>query len=768
MLTNSYSSQVAALIPLFYVGWSDSVLGPSEVRLIQDKIKAYDWLSPSDKQQLMEWANPQEPPSEQQQGEWAAQIKHAAQEMSKEERQTLVQLGLKMAKLHSDENHWINDNVVHALNDLQQAIGVESIELHQYLLAHQETTAQREAFLNNTTIDAKSLQAVLDDKYSGIRERVFQVLHDPMFATTAPIRDKAAYREQVLEWTRLLAKQGLGALHFPEEYGGQNDMGAYSAVFETLGYHDLSMVIKFGVQFGLWGGAVLWLGTKKHHDLYLEDIGSLELPGCFAMTETGHGSNVRECETTATYDPKTDEIVVHSPNKDAGKDYIGNAAAHGQMAAVFAQLIVGDTNHGVHAILVPLRNKAGVLEKGIAIEDCAYKLGLNGVDNGRIWFDQVRVPRFNLLNRFGDIDAQGNYSSPIEKESKRFFTMLGTLVGGRMCVPRAGLSAAKTALTIAVRYALKRRQFGEEGKEERLIIDYPTHQRRLMPPLAKAYAYDFALTYLTERFVNRTEDDMREIETLAAGLKSVATWYTSDTIQTCREACGGKGYLAENRFADLKADSDIFTTFEGDNTVLMQLVAKGVLGDFNHEIVRGGLMGMVNFAADRFLSTIREKNFIHSSNTNESHLTDSNFQLETFRYREQDLMVSVGQRLRKYIKRGLSSYQAFLRCQNHFMAVAYAYVDRVVLEQFVLQIEATEDENTRATLKTLCDLFALHSMEENKGWYLEQGVMSGSKTRAIRRLVDKLCLEVRQNALPLVEGFGIPESCLGAPIAELK
>ncbi|MFK7797538.1 MAG: acyl-CoA dehydrogenase [Aureispira sp.] len=763
----SYSSKVASLIPLLYVGWSDSVLGPSEVHLIQQKVKSYDWLSNADKQQLLEWANPQQPPSEALQGEWAAQIKHAAEQMTAKERQTLVQLGVKMAKLHSNESQWINDHVVEALNDLQQAVGVESIELHQYLLAHQKTTAQREAFLNESTVDAKALQLVLDDDYVEIREKVFQVLHDPMFTTTR-IRDKSNYRERILEWTKLLAKQGLGALHFPKEYGGENDMGAYAAVFETLGYHDLSMVVKFGVQFGLWGGAVLWLGTEKHHQRYLKDIGTLELPGCFAMTETGHGSNVRNCETTATYDPHTDELIIHTPNKEAGKDYIGNAALHGQMAAVFAQLWVAGTNHGVHAILVPLRNKEGVLEKGVTIEDCAYKLGLNGVDNGRIWFDQVRVSRFNLLNRFGDIDEQGNYTSPIEKESKRFFTMLGTLVGGRMCVPRAGLSAAKTALTIAVRYALQRRQFGEEGKEERLIIDYPTHQRRLMPPLAQAYAYDFALTYLTERFVHRSEEDMREIETLAAGLKSVATWYASSTIQTCREACGGKGYLAENRFADLKADSDIFTTFEGDNTVLMQLVAKGVLGNFNHEIMRGGLMGMVNFAADRFLSTIREKNFIHSNNTNEQHLIDPNFQLETFRYREQDLMISVAQRLRKYIKRGLSSYQAFLRCQNHLVVLAHAYVDRVVLEQFVVQVEGIKDLKTQRALKTLCDLYALHKMEEDKGWYLEQGIMNGNKTRAIRRLVDKLCLEVRQNALPLVEGFGIPESCLAAPIAQLK
>ena len=766
MATPTYSPQLTALLPLYYVGWSDSVLGPSEVELIQQKVKDYHWLSEADRAQLVAWTDPQEPPSDETQAEWAAQIQQAAGVLSVEERQSLIRLGISMAKQQASDEQWISDSVVQALEELQAALGVEDIELHQYVLAQQASTAQREVHMNETKANVAALQAVLDDDYAEVRQRVFQLLHDPIFERT-PIQDKETYREKVLEWVQLLADQGLGALHFPKEFGGADDMGAYSAVFETLGYHDLSMVIKFGVQFGLWGGAVMWLGTEYHHKKYLQDIGSLELPGCFAMTETGHGSNVRQCETTATYDPATQELIIHTPNIEAGKDYIGNAAVHGQMAAVFCQLHVDGTNHGVHAILVPLRNKAGEVHPGVTIEDCAYKLGLNGVDNGRIWFNQVRVPRQNLLNRFGDIDEKGQYTSPIKKESKRFFTMLGTLVGGRVCVPRAGLSAAKTALTIAIRYALQRRQFGEKGKDEMLIMDYPTHQRRLMPPLAKAYALDIALTYLTKRYVNRTEADMRDIETLAAGLKSVATWYTSATIQTCREACGGKGYLAENRFADLKADSDIFTTFEGDNTVLMQLVAKGVLSDFNHEVLRGGWLGMVNFAAERFVATLREKNFLNTNNVNESHLTDPSFQLEAFQYREQDLMVSVGQRLRGYIRRGVPSYQAFLRCQNHMLVLAHAYIDRVILEQFQHRIEICTDIHTQTTLKRLCDLYALHTMEEHKGWYLEQGVMSGAKTKAIRRLVDKLCLELRCDALSLVQAFGIPEACLAAPIAAL-
>ena len=69
---------------------------------------------------------------------------------------------------------------------------------------------------------------------------------------------------------------------------------------------------------------------------------------------------------------------------------------------------------------------------GVRIEDCGEKLGLNGVDNGRIWFDQVRVPREALLNRYADVSPEGEYSSPIENVNARFFTMLGTLVQGRV------------------------------------------------------------------------------------------------------------------------------------------------------------------------------------------------------------------------------------------------------------------------------------------------------------------------------------------------
>ncbi len=181
---------------------------------------------------------------------------------------------------------------------------------------------------------------------------------------------------------------------------------------------------------------------------------------------------------------------------------------------------------------------------------------------------------------------------------------MGTLVGGRIGVPKAGLSAAKTALTIAVKYALKRRQFGPSNAPETLLMDYRSHQRRLIPLIANAYAYTFSLQYLGKRFVHKNEEDAREIEALAAGLKSIVTWNTTATIQECREACGGQGYIAENRFAALKADSDIFTTFEGDNTVLLQLVAKGRLSEFKQSFHDMNWFSLIKYFASNAIGRL--------------------------------------------------------------------------------------------------------------------------------------------------------------------
>lgn len=763
----SYSPGVQCLIPLFYVAWLDRVLTPSEIQALKKKAVKLPFLTEEDKVILMGWTNPAKPPSKHLFKYWEIELKNAAETLHVESGNSLVDLGLTMARNATyntpaeDSIDWDAPNIREGLEEIENLLGAINVNTYLSIFPEEATKHQQFAEKQQTSFDVAEMKAILDDDYPEIRDRMRTLLSDPAFAYHT-LRNKDEYRNQVLAWCKLLADQGLGALSYPDEYGGKDDMGTYAAVFEMLGYHDLSLTIKFGVQFGLFGGSVLWLGTKRHHDKYLKDTGTLKLTGCFAMTETGHGSNVRGLETTAIYDATTQEFIVNSPSKNAGKEYIGNAL-HGRMASVFAQLIVNGENHGVHAILVPLRDAEGTLLKGIRVEDCGYKLGLNGVDNGRIWFDQVRVPRENLLNRFGDVSPEGIYTSPIENPSRRFFTMLGTLVGGRVCVPRAGLSATKSGLAIAIKYALKRRQFSASYNEpETLLLDYPSHQRRLMPLLAKTYALDFALTYLTKRYVERTEEDIREIETLAAGLKSYATWFTTETLQECREACGGKGYLAENRFADLKADTDIFTTFEGDNTVLMQLVAKGVLSDFKKEFHEEGNMAVLRYLGSRISTAI--SNPFTARNTDRNHLLDSKFHLNAFELRARKLLYSLADRLRGWIKEGFSAYDAALKCQTHMLALANAFVEQIVLEQFLKVIASVESDNVKNILTKLCNLYALSTLEQHKGWFLEQDYFTGGKTKAIRRVVDDLCAALRKDAGSLVEAFAIPDQILAADI----
>ena len=751
-------------LPTFYMVWSDAVLTPTEIKAITSLINGQSWLTDNEKSFLLEQVNPAVPPTPDEFKDWLKEIRLAADQVPTESHERLVDIGIRLAKLKG--NGSVSPGLaetIQALAHVEETLGmIEGEALFSFYPEKRKTVTQGQS--TKQTFDINAMAKLLDGDQAAIIQKVKTIISDKEFAYLDS-GDLSAYREKVLKWCKLLAEQGYGSMAYPKEYGGRGDMAAYFAIMETLSYHDLSMVIKFGVQFGLWGMSVYFLGTEKHHKKYLRSIGTLELPGCFAMTETGHGSNVKGIETTATYNQTERTFTISTPNELAKKEYIGNAAVHGQMATVFAKLIVDGKDYGVSALVVPLRDKNGKTERGVTIEDCGRKMGLNGVDNGKIHFDNVIIPYDNLLDRFSSVNEEGQFTSPITSDNRRFFTMLGTLVGGRIGIPRSGLSASKSGLTIAIRYGDKRPQFGPEGGAEVPILNYRMHQRRLIPLLANAYALHFSLEYLTQRFLNRTEKDLQEIEALAAGLKSFATWNATATLQECRECCGGKGYLSENRIDRLKNDTEIYTTFEGDNTVLMQLTAKGRLGEFKQEFGNMNLFGVLNYVADKAATTISEKNPFTTRNTDEEHLLDPEFHMNAFEYREKDILMSAAKRLRKLITSGMDSFDAFNVSQRHLIDVGTAYVERIILRQFLKQIENTKDEGCKAVLTKLCQLFALTHLEKNRGWFLESGYMEPAKTKAIRKLVNQLCWDIRQEAVPLVDSFKIPENCLSAPIA---
>lgn len=621
------------------------------------------------------------------------------------------------------------------------------------------------------------LQRFMDGPWASVREEIRnQVRESDLLRPVAGLSIEE-YRDRVWEQTKLVSTARGSRMFFPKEVGGEGDIGGALVAFETVGLVDLSLLVKLGVQFGLFAGVVRRLGTERHHQTYLRPAMTLELPGCFAMTETGHGSDVQSIRTTATYDPERQQFVINTPDDEARKDYIGNAARDGQIAAVFAQLMTNGNGQGVHVLLVPIRNQRGQTCPGVRIEDDGDKGGLNGVDNGRIWFDNVRVPREALLDRFGSVAPDGRYSSPIKSESRRFFTMLGTLVSGRVSVAGAALAAAKLALTIAVRYGLERRQFKAPGSDhEVILLDYLQHQRRLLPLVATSYAMHFAHEALVRKLHDAGDGDssneieQRQIETLAAGIKAIATWHATSTIQTCREACGGAGYLSVNRLTQLKADTDIFATFEGDNTVLLQLVAKGLLTNFRDEFESMDWAATFGLLASTVVGAVLENTPVKGVaqwitdiwplSEAETSIMDRRYHQYLLGWREKHVLAAAARRLRKMMAGNGDAFAAFNAVQDHLLLAARAHVDRVVLEHFVAAIERCDDEATKALLNQVCDLYVMALLERERGWFLEHGQLSSARAKAVITNVNRLCRELRPQARALVDAFGIPEELL--------
>jgi acyl-CoA oxidase len=591
------------------------------------------------------------------------------------------------------------------------------------------------------------------------------------------------HRARVFDQLRILVDEKAVHRAFPKAVGGSDDHGGNVASFEELVIADPSLQIKSGVQWGLFGAAVAHLGTERHHRELLPGIMNLETIGVFAMTETGHGSDVASIGTTATYDPETQEFVIHTPFRAAWKDYLGNAALHGRAAVVFAQLITLGVNHGVHAFFVPIRDAGGSFLPGVGGEDDGLKGGLNGIDNGRLHFTNVRVPRVNLLDRYGNVAEDGGYSSPIDSPGRRFFTMIGTLVQGRVSLDGAAVVASKLALAIAITYGSQRRQFTGTSQEEEVILDYQRHQRRLLPRLATTYAMSFAHEKLLAKFdgvfsgAHDSDADRQDLETLAAALKPLSTWNALDIIQEAREACGGAGFLAENRLTSLRADLDIYVTFEGDNNVLLQLVAKRLLTDYSRKFAGANAGALAQFVADQvgdaainrsglrrlgqtvadFGSTARSVGYVRDGDSQRQLLTD----------RVQTMVAEIAGRLKGASKLGTrEAAELFNRNQNQLIEAARAHAELLQWEAFTEALESIEHGGTRQVLTWLRDLFGLGLIEKNAAWFLIHGRLSGQRALAITSYIDERLLpRIRDHALDLVAAFEFAPEHLLAPIA---
>ncbi|HEY4182550.1 MAG TPA: acyl-CoA dehydrogenase family protein [Kofleriaceae bacterium] len=755
--------QLRAFAPLLYVAWSDFDLDASERAAVMAKMAAQPWLRPAAKLVIQAWLDTAHPPSAEELGRLRTLIDRVGSTASTRAKSSIAQA---IDGIAADENAKAAAAVIASdLGIVADGSGTASPRPAGGATARPGEPPPTDHVLN---VDAHeraahiaALTAILDGAHADERSRVRQFLSTPRRAYGLPVTE---LRDHVRGWLHELAATGLPASAFPGATS-EGDLASFTAVFEDLGHGDLSLLVKAGVHWGLYGGAVWALGTARHHARLPAIASGAEL-GCFAMSEVGHGSNVAGVETTATYDHATREIVVHTPGESARKEWIGGAAHDARWAVVFAQLDVGGARQGVHAVLVPIRTAAGGPIPGVRTGDSGHKMGLNGVDNGRLWFENVRVPVANMLDRFATIDADGTYASPIASPDRRFFTMLGTLIGGRVSVGAASVSAARTALAIALRYAHARRQFGSAS--ERRLIDYPTHQRRLLPHLADTVVLRIAFQTLRARhadLIPKKDADLRELEAEAAAMKILGSRHAINAVQAAREACGGQGYLSVNRIPELRTDVDIFTTFEGDNTVLAQLVGKALLGAQRKQLAAGGTFAVLRAVGRRIATAVTEKNPVTSRRGGQAHLRDRAMHLAAFRYREDHLVETALLRIKKRIDSGLDGEAAVLAIQEHVVALADAFAEHRAAQWFATTEAALPASPARDLIARLGDLSLLARLDAHAAWFLEAEYFEVPKTRAIRKEVESLLADLAPHARDIVDAFAIPDACLAAPIA---
>ncbi|EGG22636.1 acyl-CoA oxidase [Cavenderia fasciculata] len=501
----------------------------------------------------------------------------------------------------------------------------------------------------------------------------------------------------------------------------------------------------FGVHISLFGCSILFLGTDEQRERYLKHVEDGSMMGCFALTELGHGSNVQAIETLATYDDKTQEFVLHSPTTTSQKYFIGGAATHARWSVVFAQLRVGEKYEGVHAFVVRIRNDDGSMVPGVRAADCGHKMALNGVDNGRLMFDQCRIPRDQLLARYGGVNKAGIYSSPINPAVKRFAHNIGALVIGRYIISLGSVAFVCVSLLTAINYSFSRRQFGDgSAGSERQLISYAIHRRRIIPYLAFNYGVHFGNEHLLRLMCEKENKKEKEIHVYASALKAYASWHGRNCLQECREACGGQGFLSENIIGPFKSEMEIYTTFEGDNVLLFQQVAKHILTE----------------ARRRPPPEYERPSDSHRLRVDSAYIRSPEFLMGALTARLHHTTPLVASRLMESVGSGKPVMDAWNDAGDVILQLGIVFTERFLLERFIQEVGKCPNETQRQAMNLLISLMGLTILDKDP-WFSRYEYLSSDQSEAISNEINQLCLQIVPYSVSLVEGFGFNSSDLG-------
>lgn len=542
-----------------------------------------------------------------------------------------------------------------------------------------------------------------------------------------------------------------------QQFAGQLD-GIRALMGSGLGVALTKDGNPMAVHFVMFLPALMGHGTLEQQGQWMGRAWTGEIIGTYAQTELGHGTFLRGLETTATYDPSTQEFILHSPTITSTKWWPGGLGKTVNYAVVIAQLYTKGRCYGVHPFLVQIRDEdTHQPMPGVTVGEIGPKMGLNTNDNGFLRFNHYRIPRINMLMKHSQVLEDGTYLKPPSDK-----LAYGTMVFVRVVICFDAQRQLQRATTIATRYSAVRHQSElVPGQPEPQILEYQTQQYKLLPQIATVFGILFAAndvwnTYneVTENIQEGNLEYLPELHALSCGLKALSSSDATNGVDMCRLACGGHGYLASSNLPRIFTSTTAGITYEGENTVMWLQVARYLIKSY-HDARKGRpLQHSVSYLTAQQVS---------------SHATSdlSNTALvEAYKHAVSLMVSGVAVNIQDHINKGAVSEHAWNNCSVLLVKCAQAHTRYFTCEKFVTRVNSAEglSEGTRALLLRLCRLYLIYHITLNQGDFLRSGALTSSEISSLEREMTSLLTALRPDAVSLVDSFDIHDRILDSTL----